>query len=48
MSTLLDHRKVNVLENQFLEAILDSFQNYDYENAIFLGERFLSINDNEN
>ncbi len=44
---LVDQRKINVLENQFYEAILDSFQNYNSENAIFLAERFKNISDNE-
>lgn len=39
--------KTSIYENQFNEAIMNSHQNYHYQNAIFLAERLHSINNSE-
>ena len=43
-----DQSKAGLLFSQFHEAIFDSFQNYNFKNAVFLAERLRNLQDNDN
>ena len=47
MSKSLTEPKNTIFENQFNEAIMDSLQNYHYQNSIFLAERLYSLSPSE-